>query len=47
VPMVTGHFIFSNTFPIILSIVTGLITLVAVTGTFYILFKRVDKREHG
>jgi len=46
-PMVTGRFIFSNTSPIILSIATGLITLLAEIGAFYILFKRIDKREHG
>ena len=45
-PMVTGHFIFSNTLSIILSIVIGLITFIAVTGAFYILFKRMDRREH-
>jgi len=46
-PLVTGKFIFNNTVPIILSIATGLITLVAVTGAFYILFKRMDRREYG
>ena len=44
-PMATGHFIFSNTFPIIISIIIGLTTFVAEALAFYILFKRLDRKE--
>jgi len=47
VPMTASHIVFSNTFSIILFIVTTLIAVTLEIGAFYILFKRLGGREHG